>query len=89
MPNINSAAKRARQAERARQRNQKEKSRISSARRSVLEAAAGGDKAKAEKACREYFSFVDRAVKSGVLTRNAAARRKSRAAARVAALSAA
>lgn len=42
------------------------------------------DKAQAVKTCRDLFSSLDKSVKRGIITRNTADRRKSRAAKRVA-----
>ncbi|OGV62262.1 MAG: 30S ribosomal protein S20 [Lentisphaerae bacterium RIFOXYC12_FULL_60_16] len=86
MPNIPSAAKRARQNIRLRAANQAVTSTIRNTRRKLFEAFDAGDKAVCEKLYREYTSVLDRAVKKGVILRNQAARRKSRSAHRLAAM---
>jgi len=83
MPNIKSAKKRMRTSEKRRVENRAVKTRITSARRAVMEAAAAGDQAKAMSAFKTYCSVLDKAVKKGTLKKNNAARRKSRAAMRL------
>ncbi len=86
MPNIKSAKKRMKTAEKSYTRNRAVKTEISSTRRSIIEAAEKGDKETGEAAFKKYCSVVDKAVKKGTITRNAAGRRKARAAKRLAAI---
>ena len=86
MPNIESAAKRMRQAAKHQAANRAVKTKIMSYRRRFLEAVASGDKAKSQEAFRQFCSVVDKAGKQGVIKANNADRKKSRAAAKLAAL---
>lgn len=88
MPNIKSAKKRMKTSEKARLANQSVKSRVATSRRSLYEAIAAGDQGKANELFPKYCSALDLAAKKDVLKANAASRRKSRAAARVAGMSA-
>jgi small subunit ribosomal protein S20 len=88
MPNIESAAKRMRQAARRQAANRAVRTKIMSYRRRFLEAVAGGDKTKSQEAFRQFCSVVDKARKRGVIKDNNADRKKSRAAARLATLKA-
>lgn len=81
MPNIKSAAKRMRTSRKNAGANKAVRSLISSRRRTLREAVAGGDKAKSAKAFRDYCSVLDKAAKKGTIKANNANRRKSRAAA--------
>jgi small subunit ribosomal protein S20 len=83
MPNIKGAAKRMRQAEKARVRNKAAKTEIKHIRRQVLDATNGGVKDNAEAVFRSYCSALDKAAKKGIIPRNTALRRKARAAARL------
>lgn len=85
MPNIKSAEKRIRTAAKSRAKNRAVLSKISTARRPILDAKEM-DKAEAAKALAAYASTLDKAVKQGVIKRNTADRRKSRAAKRLAAV---
>ena len=89
MPNIKSAKKRLRTAEKNRVLNKTRRSRVTTTRRKFMEAAAGDDQAAGRQAFNAYCSALDKAVKRGVLLKNNADRRKSRAAKRLAALTAA
>ena len=82
MPNIKSAVKRVKQSENNRAKNRAVKSKISTARRPIIEGVA--DKEQMKKAVAEYASTLDKAVKQGVIKKNTANRRKSRAAKRLA-----
>ncbi len=86
MPNLHSAVKRMRLAEKARQRNKAIKSKISSMRRVFFESAAAKDTEKNQKAFRAYCSALDKGAKKGTIKKNTAVRRKRRAAARLASL---
>ncbi len=79
MPNIKSAIKRVKTSEERRKRNSANKSRLNTARRTFIGklASENGD-AKME-AFKEFCSIVDKSAKKGVISKNAAARRKSRA----------
>ena len=83
MPNIQSAKKRLRRAERQREANAPFKTRVRTARRKFMESLdADGDEARAA-AFSSYCSCLDKAAKRGVIRKNTAVRRKSRAAARL------
>jgi len=88
MPNIKSAVKRVKTAERRRGANKAVKSRIGTLRRALTQAVADGNSTAGEKAFRDYCSAVDKAAKRGAIKKNAASRRKARAAKRLAALEA-
>ncbi len=81
MPNIKKAAKRMRQAEKARRRNVQVKARIKHVRAKVLKGAEATEEAEA--LFRTYCSELDKAAKKGVISKNTAIRRKARAAARL------
>lgn len=83
MPNIASAAKRARQTKTRTLRNRVTKSRVKSSRKRVVAALEGGDADGAEASLRKFASEVDRAAKRGVLHHRTAARLKGRVAASV------
>jgi small subunit ribosomal protein S20 len=83
MPNIKGAGKRMRQAEKAHTRNKAAKTEIKHVRREVMEATTGGVKDGAETLFRRYCSVLDRAAKKGIIKKNTAIRRKTRAAARL------
>jgi len=85
MPNIKSAIKRDAISKARRLRNLANKSRLNTARKTFVAAIAEGDAAKKEEALRTYTSEIDKAAKKGAITKNGAARRKSRAAALAAA----
>jgi small subunit ribosomal protein S20 len=68
------------------ERNRAVKSRITTTRRKLYEAVAGGNKTEAGRIFGEYCSVLDKAVKQGTIKKNNSSRRKSRAAARLAAL---
>lgn len=84
MPNIKSAIKRDAISKARRLRNNSNKSRLNTARKTFL-AALEGDAAGREGAFRTFSSEIDKAAKKGAITKNGAARRKSRAAAMLAA----
>lgn len=89
MPNTPSAAKRARQSERRRQRNQAIKSATRTAVRKAREALESGDVQQAISRLQDAASALDRAARKGIIHPNQAARRKSRLARRLNALQAA
>ncbi len=80
MPTSKSAAKRVRYAERRRLRNKAAETRIKNVRDRLLDAVAKKDRDAAEKICREYYSFLDKCAKRGIIKKQAADRRKHRAA---------
>ncbi|NCD32809.1 MAG: 30S ribosomal protein S20 [Spartobacteria bacterium] len=86
MPNIKSAEKRLRQSEVRRDENRVVRSRVKNARRSFMDAALD-DKETSVEAFRKYCSVLDKAVKTGVIKRNTAMRRKTRASNRMLAAS--
>lgn len=86
MANLKSAEKRARQSVAQHLANHAIKSEVASYRKRLMTALAAGDKAAAATAFNAFSSKLDKAVKRGVLPKNNADRRKSRAAAKVAAL---
>jgi small subunit ribosomal protein S20 len=71
LPHSKSAAKRVRQNEKKRLRNKTVKSHVRTMIKKVMEAE---DK---EEALKEAYSALDKAVKKGVIHKNAAARKKS------------
>ena len=86
MPNIKSAEKRVRQADRAEMRNKSVKSGLASMRRKLYEAIEAGLEDESKKLFTSYCSAVDKAANKKVIKANAASRRKSRAHARVVAM---
>jgi len=86
MPNIKSAAKRAKTGEQNRIKNIGVMTGIASIRTNLYNAISEGDKTKSTELFRQYFSAVDKAAKKGILHKTAVNRRKSRAAARIAAM---
>jgi small subunit ribosomal protein S20 len=78
MPNTKSAEKRLRQSKKRYLRNRATKSAIKTYTRRVKELAASGDWEGALNMLRRAISLIDKAVKRGILHRNAGARRKSR-----------
>jgi small subunit ribosomal protein S20 len=78
MPNIKSAAKRMRQAEKRRQRNKMVRTELKHLRKKVLAAATAGQRQEAEQLFRRYCSRMDKAVKKGVVKKNTGSRSKSR-----------
>jgi len=87
MPKKNrSAEKRVRKAEKARKVNVANRKTLNKASKTFLAAIKAGDKAAAKTAFNTYSSVADKSAKKGAISKNAASRRKSRAAAKVAAL---
>ncbi|MCP1726217.1 small subunit ribosomal protein S20 [Natronospira proteinivora] len=78
MANIKSAKKRARQAEERRQHNASMRSRMRSGLKKVINAIEAGDKAKAEEAYKAAVPYLDRMSTKGMISKNKAARHKSR-----------
>lgn len=83
-----SSKKRIRQNEKRRARNRARRSALKTRLRTVADALGKSDAAAAEKRFREACKLLDREADRGLIHRNAAARRKSRLAARVNALKA-
>lgn len=84
MPNIKSAIKRDAQSKARHAVNLANKRRLHTASRAFSDVVAKGDAAAFEEAFRTYSSEIDKAAKKGAISKNAAARRKSRAHARIA-----
>ncbi|MFQ5807911.1 MAG: 30S ribosomal protein S20, partial [Phycisphaerae bacterium] len=80
------AKKRIRQNERQRARNRAPRSALKTRLRAFADALSGGDPALAENKFREACKLLDREADHGLIHRNAAARRKSRLAQRLNAL---
>lgn len=77
VPNIKSAIKRVKVAERNRLNNRTWKTSVRNARTEVTTSSSGSKDA-CEKALNNAYKVIDMAVSKGVLHKNAAARRKSR-----------
>lgn len=73
-----SAEKRNRQGEKRRNHNKTVKTAIRSSAKKVAVAAEGKDKATAETALKDMIKRIDTAARKGIVTKNAAARKKSR-----------
>jgi small subunit ribosomal protein S20 len=80
MANTKSAIKAARKSTRLHDRNQGVKTRLKTLRKRLDALLAAKDAAAGKTAAAEYVSAMDKAVKSGVVHKNAAARAKSHAA---------
>lgn len=83
MPNHKSAEKRVRQSERRRDINRSNRARVRTSIKKLRGALEDGNKQDMNSALPTTISEIDRAVRKGVLHRNAAARHKSRLTARV------
>lgn len=79
MPNIKSAAKRARTSEKSRQRNTRKKSQIKTLRKDLLASVAQPEGAQTPEAYRAFCSALDKAAKQGIIHKNTAIRKKARA----------
>ncbi|TLS53736.1 30S ribosomal protein S20 [Paenibacillus antri] len=88
MPNIKSAEKRVKQSEKRRIRNASQKSALRTAVKAAEVATTQNDVEKAKDALLNATKKLDKAVTKGLLHKNAAARKKSRLAKKVNALSA-
>ena len=86
MANIKSARKRARQAEKTRKHNMGLRSRMRTQVKNVLKAVDAGDKDAAQAAYKAAVPVIDSMVNKGIVTKNKAARHKSRLNKRVKAL---
>jgi small subunit ribosomal protein S20 len=78
--NIASQEKRIHRAERERMENRRRTSQVKTWFRRLESATKSGDAARADDELRMLVSRIDKAVKSGALHRNSAARKKARAA---------
>ena len=78
-----STLKRERQSQKRRLKNRMVKSRIHTTFRGVVAAINENNREKVETLFRDYMSFVDKAVKKGIIHKNNAARKKSRLALRI------
>ena len=87
MPNLKSAKKRLRQTETKSAANAPIRTRVKSTRRQFMESIASGEKTQSTDAFKAYCSALDKAAKVGIIKKNTAIRRKSRAAGHLAALS--
>lgn len=79
MPNSKNAAKRAKTSEKSRQRNAETKSALKTLRKSLLAAIPANEAPKTDAAYRAYCSALDKGVKHGIIPKNTAIRKKSRA----------
>jgi len=86
--NIKSAQKRARQAEKLRKHNMGLRSMMRTKIKKVVNACDAGDKDAAQAAYKEAVPVIDSMINKGIVTKNKAARHKSRLNKRVKALSA-
>jgi small subunit ribosomal protein S20 len=77
MANTKSALKAARKTVRLTERNRRTKTRLKTLRKRLGSLVVAKDVAGAKSAAASYVSAMDKAVKSGVVHRNAAARAKS------------
>lgn len=88
MANIKSAQKRARQAEKTRQHNMGLRSMMRTQIKNVVKACDAGDKDAAAVAYKAAVPVIDSMINKGIVTKNKAARHKSRLNTRIKALSA-
>ena len=77
------ARKRDRQNEKARKRNAVCKAKLHDAHKKLFKAADAGTKEDAAKQLRDFVSGLDKTVKRGIITKNTADRKKSRAQLRI------
>ena len=78
MPNIKSAKKRVKVAERNRVRNRVWKSRVRTEQTKVEEALKAGDLSTCDEQVKTHYEVIDKAINKGVLHKNAGARKKAR-----------
>ena len=88
MANIKSARKRAKQAEKSRLHNMGLRSKMRTHVKNVLKAVEKGDKDAASAAYKAAVPVIDSMINKGIVTKNKAARHKSRLNTRVKALNA-
>ena len=87
MANTRSARKRARQAEKTRKQNMGMRSMMRTRIKNVVKACNAGDKEAAQAAYKAAVPVIDSMINKGIVTKNKAARHKSRLNIRVKALS--
>lgn len=78
MPNIKSAKKRVKVAERNRVRNRVWKSRVRTEQSKIEEALKAGELNTCDEQIKTYYEVIDKAINKGVLHKNAGARKKAR-----------
>jgi small subunit ribosomal protein S20 len=78
LPNIHSAKKRVRQAEKNRMHNKHYRSRMRTSIKDVISAIENGDKEAAQTAFKSAVPIIDSSINKGLLHKNKAARHKSR-----------
>ncbi len=86
MANTAQARKRARQAEKHRERNAGQRSRLRTFIKKVIAAVDSGDQEKAQAAYKTVVPVIDSAVNKGLIHKNKAARNKSRLNAKIRAM---
>ena len=79
MANIKSAVKRAKTSEKSRQRNMQTKGEVKTLRKNLLVAVAEPAAPKTKEAFQAFCSALDKGVKHGIIRKNTAIRKKSRA----------
>ncbi len=79
MANIKSAVKRAKTSEKSRQRNMQTKGEVKTLRKNLLVAVAQPAEPKTKEAFQAFCSALDKGVKHGIICKNTAIRKKSRA----------
>ena len=79
MPNIKSAAKRAKTSEKSRLRNTKTKAELKTLRKNLLAAVEEAAAPKTDAAYRTFCAALDKGVKHGIVAKNTAIRKKARA----------
>ena len=83
MPNIKSSIRSVKTDAERRAKNAAEKSAVRTAAKKVEAQVAEGNKAEAEVTLKKASSLLDKAAQSGVISKNAAARKKSKLAKKV------
>jgi small subunit ribosomal protein S20 len=78
LANTAQARKRARQAEKSRQRNASQRSMLRTYIKKVIKAIVTGDRGQAEAAYKTAVPVIDRGARKGIIHGNKAARHKSR-----------
>lgn len=86
MPNSKSASKHLLTSAKRQLQNRVRKSRVKTSEKKFLSAVESGDQATAKAALADCFSSLDKAAKTNVIAQNKADRKKSRLAARLAAV---
>lgn len=83
MPNIKSAVKRVKTAEKSRKRNSITQSQLRTLRKGLLASVEAGEAPKSQEAYTAYCSALDKGVKHGIVPKNTAIRKKARAGAMI------